>query len=91
MTNWLVFLSLNNRPSKQGKYLFKELDHDLAIMLFWWVEGIKMVHVCAQLFNSTSSEGVTGSNQDTKLILHKPECYLMGKRLGYGGGTGAQV
>lgn len=60
-------------------YLFKKLDHDLAIMLFCWVESIKMVHVSTQLLHGTSSEGVTGSNQHTKLILHKPECYLMEK------------
>ena len=40
------------------------------------MEGIEMATVGAQLLNSSSAEGVTSSNENTKAILNQPETDL---------------
>ena len=40
------------------------------------MEGIEMATVGAQLLNSSSAEGVTGSNENTEAILNQPETDL---------------
>ncbi|MPC18288.1 hypothetical protein E2C01_011167 [Portunus trituberculatus] len=74
-----------NRLKEQNKHLFKELHHNLAIVLLWWVESIEVVHVSAELLHSASTESVTCCNQHTEVILHQPECNLVEGKTMVGG------
>lgn len=58
--------------------LFEELHHVLAVVPLWGVQGVEVVHVGAQLLHSTCSEGVTGRNEHSEVVLHQPECDLLG-------------